>query len=65
MISYSMVWPPEFAPATPTEESEESFSGVRYNGFGDRNRREIAAHLNEDSGVLGAVIKQPANTMCG
>ena len=31
------VWPPEIAPETPTEESDESRLGVKYFGPGDKN----------------------------
>ena len=31
------VWPPELAPETPTEESEESRLGVKYFGPRDKN----------------------------
>ena len=38
------VWPPELEPETPTEQSEESRSGVRYFGPGDKNGPTLVNH---------------------
>ena len=38
------VWPPELAPETPTEESDESRLGVKYFGPGDKNGPTLVNH---------------------
>ena len=38
------VWPPEIAPETPTEESDESRLGVKYFGPGDKNGPTLVNH---------------------
>ena len=38
------VWPPELAPETPTEESDESRVGVKYFGPGDKNGPTLVNH---------------------
>ena len=44
------VWLPELAPETPTEESEESRSGVKHFGPGDMNDPTLVNHGRSSGG---------------
>ena len=66
------VWPPELAPETPTEESDESRLGVKYFGPGDKNgptlvnhgRRRYVVKVGGLERILKAPVRKPLLAVC-